>query len=130
MSQPKEVLQRWGDNYLLKRRIRLYRKIYRRNPHLWDISEYEPARLFAYEALELRRNPNLIVSFKVGIDLRWKRSTYEAIEPKPHEIEDIQIVWDFLRRCVYRMNKVQAECPEFQRLYRDIIHSPLMKLKK
>lgn len=110
----KNVLQRWVDNYLLKRRIRLYRKIYRRNPHLWDVTEYNPARYYPYEAFELRRNPNLIVSFKVDMDLRWKRTTYEPIEPKPHEVEDIQIVWDFFRRCVHRMYQVQAECPEFQ----------------
>ena len=102
------------DNYLLKRRIRLYRKIYRRNPHLWDISEYNSAHYYPYEALELRRNPKLIVSFKLGIDLRWKRATYETIESKSHEVEDIQIVWDFFRRCIRRMHQVQAERSEFQ----------------
>ena len=102
------------DPFLLNRRVRLYRKIYRRNPHLWDISEYDPAHYYPYEAFELRRNPNLIVSFKKGIDWRWKRATYETIEPKPHETEDILIVWDFLRRCVHRMYQVQSESPEFQ----------------
>lgn len=105
-------------NKNIKRQIRLYRKIYRRNPHLWDISEYNPAHYYPYEAFELRRNPNLIVSFKFGIDLRWKCVTHESIEPKPHEAEDIQIVWDFFRRCVYRMNEVQAERPEFQAIVR------------
>ena len=93
-------------HFFLKRRIRLYRKIYRRNPHLWDITEYNPAYYYPYEAFELRSNPNLIVSYKVGIDLRRR---YEPIEFKPHEAEDIHIVWDFFRRCVHRMNQVQAE---------------------
>ena len=98
----------------LKQRIRLYRKIYRRNPHLWDITEYDPARYYPYEVLELRRNPNLIVSFHVEKDFRWKCTPHTPTEPKPHEATDIQIVWDFLKRCVDRMNQVQAECPEFQ----------------
>lgn len=110
----KNIFQRWIGDFLLKRRIRLYQKIYRRNPHLWDITEYDPAHCYPDEAFELRRNPNLVVSFKAGMDLRWKRPTYEAIEPRPHEASDIQIVWDFFRRCVQRMQQVQAEYPEFQ----------------
>ena len=120
MSQLKAVIQRGQDKFRLNHRIRLYRKIYRRNPHLWDIAEYAPAHYYPYEAFELRRNPNLVVSFKNGLDLRWKRTTYETIEPKRHEAADIQIVWDFFRRCVQKIQQVQAECPEFQAIVENI----------
>ena len=114
MSQLKAVIPRGLDKFRLNHRIRLYRKICKRNPHLWDISEYDPAHCYPHEAFELRRNPNLVVSFKSGLDLRWKRTTYETIEPRLHEAADIQIVWDFFRRCVQKMQQIQAECPEFQ----------------
>lgn len=103
----------------LKRRILMYQKIYRRNPHLWDIDEYEPAHYYPYTALQLKRNPQLVVPIAAQERCSWTDKTV-AVVPRPYEGSDFQVTWDFFHRCYKKMNEVEMEMPEMQALMRKL----------
>ena len=105
----------------LTHRIGLYEKIYRRNPHLWDIDEYEPAHYYPYTALQLKRNPHLVISLRSGKMFMVNPLSQNA--PTPEEVSDFQITWDFFYRCRKQMSKVEVEIPEVQAAMRKLKES-------
>lgn len=103
----------------LKHRIKLYKKIYKRNPHLWDKNEYDIAKNWPYEALELKRNPKLLVflkDYRVVEEKIFYRHVFDPIENIKNEKEDMQIVWDFYGRCLRKVNQVKFEWHDPEKL--------------